>query len=101
MDNGLTGKCAVFDRLVEEANATRLRRFDSYIERFLDESSFIEFLINAGKTGTASALIERKTSLGEQTRFGLYLKIDRDRVIEFAERVLFESDNALSRDGRA
>ncbi len=80
-----------FDRLVEEANATRLRGFDSYIERFLDESSFIRFLINAGKTGTASALIERKTSLGEQTRFGLYLKIDRDRAIEFAKRNGFYS----------
>ena len=80
-----------FDRLVEEANATRLRRFDSYIERFLDESSFIRFLINAGKTGTASALIERKTSLGEQNRFGLYLKIDRYRAIDFAKRNGFYS----------
>ncbi len=64
-----------FDRMVDEENAKRLCVFDSYIERFIDEYSFIEFLIKCGKTGKASALIERKTSLGEGSRFKLYLKI--------------------------
>jgi hypothetical protein len=80
-----------FDRMIEEGNAKRLRGFDSYIEQFIDEYSFIAYLINCGKTGKASALIERKTSLGEQSRFSLYLKIDRDRAIEFARRKEFYS----------
>jgi len=80
-----------FDRMVDEENAKRLHAFDSYIERFIDEYSFITFLINCGKTGKASALIEKKTSLSEQSRFSLYLKIDRDMAIEFAKRKRYYS----------
>jgi hypothetical protein len=80
-----------FDRMVDEENAKRLCAFDSFIEKFISEYSFIEFLISSGKTEKAGELIERKTSLGEQNRFDLYLKIDRDGAVEFAKRKGFYS----------
>ncbi len=75
-----------FYRMVTAENAIRLKNFESYVGEILDEDSYIEFLINCGLAEKARGLIEADTSLGNEKRFRLYLRINRDDAIEFARR---------------
>ncbi len=50
----------------------------------LDESSYVDFLINCGLKEKARTLIESSESLGEESRFRLYLRIDEGSALEFA-----------------
>jgi hypothetical protein len=75
-----------FYRMVAAENATRLKSFEGYVREFLDEDSYIEFLINCGLVEKARGLIEKDISLGKERRFRLYLRINRDDAIEFARR---------------
>jgi hypothetical protein len=78
-----------FDRIIEEKNAVRLVEFEDYAKQFLNERDYVEFLINSGKKEKAREIIEEKASLGESSRFNLYLRIDRDKAIEFARKKQF------------
>jgi hypothetical protein len=80
-----------FHRMVAAENATRLKNFESCVGEFLDEDSYVEFLINCGLVEKARGLIETDTSLGKERRFRLYLRINRDNAIEFAKRNEFYS----------
>jgi hypothetical protein len=73
-------------RLSEIENTENLRDFEEYVHELLDESSYVEFLINCGLTEKARTLIESSESLGEESRFRLYLRIDEGRALEFAYR---------------
>jgi hypothetical protein len=74
------------NRMAAVENATKLKDFDSRINEFLDEHSYVEFLINSGLVEKAKRLIETEVALGDESRFRLYLRIDRDAAIEFASR---------------
>ncbi|KCZ72366.1 hypothetical protein ANME2D_00793 [Candidatus Methanoperedens nitroreducens] len=76
-------------RMVAAENAIRLKDFDGYINEFLDERSYIEFLVNCGLVEKARKLIETETYLDEESRFRLYLRIDRDDAVEFARKKRF------------
>ncbi|SNQ59398.1 conserved hypothetical protein [Candidatus Methanoperedens nitroreducens] len=80
-----------FYRMVAAENAIRLKNFGSYVGEILDEDSYIEFLINCGLVEKARGLIEKDTSLGDERRFRLYLRINSDDAIEFARRNEFYS----------
>jgi len=67
-------------------NAAKLKDFDSRVNEFLEGHSYVEFLINSGLVEKAKRLIETDMSLGDERRFRLYLRIDRDAAIEFASR---------------
>ena len=71
-------------RLPEIQNTENLRAFDEYVRDLLDDSSYVEFLINCGLTEKARTLIESSESLGKESRFRLYLRIDEGRALEFA-----------------
>jgi len=73
-------------RLSEIENTENLRDFEEHLRALLDESSYVEFLINCGLTEKARTLIESSESLGEEGRFKLYLRIDDGSAIEFAYR---------------
>ena len=75
-----------FDRMVKEENARKLSDFVDYIHEFLDETSYVEFLINCGLIEKAKELIEAGKSLSEESRFRFYLRINREDAIEFAHR---------------
>lgn len=75
-----------FSRMVSAENALKLKDFDGYINEFLEERSYVDFLINCGLVEKARGLIESRESLGEESRFRLYLRIDKDNAIEFARR---------------
>lgn len=76
-----------FNRLSEVENSANLKDFEEYVREFLDESSYIEFLINCGLREKAKSMIESLESLGEESRFRLYLKIDIGEALEFAYRI--------------
>lgn len=73
-------------RFPEIENTENLRDFEEYMRDLLDESSYVEFLINCGLIEKARTLIESSESLGEEGRFKLYLRIDDGSAIEFAYR---------------
>lgn len=73
-------------RLSEVENPANLKDFEDYVHEFLDESSYVEFLINCGLTEKARMIIESSESLGEESRFRLYLRIDEGSALEFAFR---------------
>jgi hypothetical protein len=54
------------------------------VRDLLDESSYVDFLINCGLKEKARTLIESSESLGEESRFRLYLRIDEGSALEFA-----------------
>lgn len=73
-------------RLPEIEHTENLRAFEEYVRDLLDDSSYVEFLINCGLTEKARKLIESSESLGEEGRFRLYLRIDEGSALEFAYR---------------
>lgn len=73
-------------RLPEIEHTENLRAFDEYMRDLLDDSSYVEFLINCGLTEKARTLIESSESLGDESRFRLYLRIDEGSALEFAYR---------------
>lgn len=75
-----------FNRIAAVENSKKLADFEGYIHEFLDERSYVVFLINCGLIDKARGLIEAWDSLGDETRFRLYLRIDKDNAIEFARR---------------
>ena len=79
-----------FIRMASMENAPKLRKFSSYMQKFLNEGDYIEFLINCGKNGKAKILLE-KDILSEKERFRLYMKIDEKKAVEFAEKNWFYS----------
>jgi len=56
------------------------------VRELLDESSYVDFLINCGLTEKARTLIESSESLNEESKFRLYLRIDEGNALEFAYR---------------
>jgi hypothetical protein len=75
------------NRLSKIENTENLKGFKEYVRDLLDESSYVEFLINCGLKEKARTLIESSESLGEETRFRLYLRIDEGSALEFANRI--------------
>lgn len=75
-----------FHRLSEVENPANLKDFEGYVNEFLDEDSYVEFLINCGLIDKARMIIESSESLGEESRFRLYLRIDEGSALEFAFR---------------
>jgi uncharacterized Zn finger protein len=80
-----------FNRIAAEEGAAKLAGFEGYIHEFLDEHSYMKFLINSGLIDKARELIEASESLDEGSRFRLYLQIDKDKAVEFALRNGFYS----------
>ena len=80
-----------FNRIAAVESATKLADFEEYIHEFLDERSYVEFLINSRLIEKARRLIEAGGTLQEESRFRLYLRIDKDKSIEFALRNGFYS----------
>lgn len=76
-----------FNRLSEVENSINLKDFEEYVRQFLDDSSYIEFLINCGLREKAKIMIESMESLGEDSRFRLYQKIDEGAALDFACRI--------------
>ena len=74
-------------RLSEIENSENLRGFEHFMRELLDESSYIEFLINCGLTEKARSLIESSENLHEESKFSLYLHIDKGSALEFAFRI--------------
>ncbi len=77
---------AFINRLPEIENIENLRDFEESICDLLDESSYVDFLINCGLKEKARTLIESSGSLSEESRFRLYLRIDEGSALEFAYR---------------
>ena len=77
---------AFINRLPEIENLENLRDFEEYVRDLLDESSYVDFLINCGLTEKARTLIESSESLSEESKFRLYLRIDEGNALEFAYR---------------
>jgi hypothetical protein len=75
---------AFIHRLPEIENTENLRDFEVQMRDLLDESSYVEFLINCGLTEKALSIIESSESLGEESKFRLYLRIDEGSALEFA-----------------
>ena len=80
-----------FSEMIKKENAKALVDFKIQIQEFLDESYYVEFLINCGLVDEARELIEAGESLFDGSRFRLYLLIDVDAAIEFARRKGFYS----------
>ena len=77
---------AFINRLPEIENTENLINFEESVRGLLDESSYINFLVNCELTEKARTLIESSESLGEESRFRLYLRIDEGSALEFAYR---------------
>ncbi|MDP3106279.1 MAG: SWIM zinc finger family protein [Candidatus Methanoperedens sp.] len=56
-------------RLSEIENSENLKGLEHFMRDFLDESSYIEFLINCGLTEKARSLIESSENLQEESKF--------------------------------
>lgn len=80
-----------FYRLSEVENPANLKDFEGHVHEFLDEDSYVKFLINCGLIEKAERLIESNESLGEESRFRLYLRIDKGSALEFGYRKGFYS----------
>jgi len=74
-------------RLSEIENSKNLRDFEHFVRGLMDESSYLKFLINCGLKEKAKSMIESLESLGEESRFRLYLRIDEGSALEFAHRI--------------
>lgn len=77
----------------DNASADELASFIKVNESVLSKEQvfhilefLVEFLINCGLTEKARTLIESSESLGEESRFRLYLRIDEGSALEFAYR---------------
>ena len=80
-----------FYRMAEAKNAKVLVEFKEHIRGFLNEQTYVEFLINCGLVDEARELIEAGKSLFYENRFRSYLRIDKEAAIEFARREGFHS----------
>ena len=80
-----------FYRMAEGGNAEVLVEFKEHIREFLNEQTYVEFLINCGLVDEARELIEEGKSLFYENRFRSYLRIDKEAAIEFAHRKGFYS----------
>jgi hypothetical protein len=80
-----------FYRMAEGGNAEVLVEFKERIREFLNEQTYVEFLINCGLVDCARELIEEGKSLFYENRFRSYLRIDKEAAIEFAHREGFYS----------
>ncbi|NIA12012.1 MAG: hypothetical protein GWP10_20400 [Nitrospiraceae bacterium] len=80
-----------FYRMAEAENAEALVEFKEFIREFLNEQTYVEFLINCGLVDEARELIEEGESLFYENRFRSYLQIDKEAAIEFAHREGFYS----------
>lgn len=89
-DNYMLGP--FLNRMVALENAVKLKDFEGIISGFLDEHSYVEFLINCGQVEKARRRIEKDESLGKERRFRLYLRIDRDGAVDFARKNGFYSN---------
>lgn len=76
-----------FRRLPEVENTVNLKEFEESVRDFLDENSYVEFLIKCGLTEKARLMIESLDLLGEENRFRLYMRIDEGAAMEFASRI--------------
>ncbi|HJH28393.1 MAG TPA: hypothetical protein C5S51_01665 [Methanosarcinaceae archaeon] len=74
-----------FDRMIAPDNAVRLKDYYEHISKYLNDFSYIDFLINASLTEKAKDFIKSENSMGESIRFNQYLRIDKDEAIEFAQ----------------
>lgn len=73
-----------FNRMVMSKDTPKLAGFERFFFELLDESSYVEFLINCGLVDKARMLIKEGMSLNDDSRFKFYLLIDEDEAIEFA-----------------
>ncbi|MBU4134024.1 hypothetical protein KKH42_01735, partial [bacterium] len=73
-------------RLSEIENSENLRGLEHFMRDLLDERSYLEFLINCGLIEKAGSLIESSESLDEESKFSLYMHIDKGSALEFAYR---------------
>jgi hypothetical protein len=80
-----------FSEIVKKENAEVLVEFKEHIQEFLNEQTYVEFLINCGLVDEARELIEEGKSLFYENRFRSYLRIDKEAAIEFAHRKGFYS----------
>ncbi|NMG82609.1 MAG: hypothetical protein GIS02_00160 [Methanosarcinales archaeon] len=80
-----------FHKMAEVENAKALVEFKEHIREFLNEQTYVEFLINCGLVDEARELIEEGKSLFYENRFRSYLRIDKEAAIEFARREGFYS----------
>jgi hypothetical protein len=80
-----------FSEMVKKENAEVLVEFKEHIREFLNEQTYVEFLINCGLVDCARELIEEGKSLFYENRFRSYLRIDKEAAIEFAHREGFYS----------
>ncbi|MHC1575566.1 MAG: SWIM zinc finger family protein [Candidatus Methanogasteraceae archaeon] len=80
-----------FYRMAEGEDAKVLVEFKECIREFLNEQTYVEFLINCGLVDEARELIEEGKSLFYENRFRSYLRIDKEAAIEFAHREGFYS----------
>ena len=80
-----------FSEIVKKENAEVLVEFKERIQEFLNEQTYVEFLINCGLVDEARELIEGGKSLFYEDRFRSYLRIDKEAAIEFAHRKGFYS----------
>lgn len=80
-----------FYRMAEGGNGKVLIEFKEHIREFLNEQTYVEFLINCGLVDEARELIEVGESLFYENRFRSYLQIDKGAAIEFAHRKGFYS----------
>jgi len=111
-------------RLSEIENSENLKGLEHFMRDFLDESSYIEFLINCGLTEKARSLIESSENLQEESKFslcmntglmlgdkellhrlidkesGYYFNVDEKiKVLEFLQEDIFEDEKRKSNSG--
>lgn len=70
--------------MVMSKDTPKLVGFEHFFFELLDESSYVEFLINCGLMDKARMLIKEGMSLNDDSRFKFYLLIDEEEAIEFA-----------------
>lgn len=74
-----------FYRMIAPDNAIKLKDYYESISKCLNDFGYIDFLINSGLTEKAKDFIKSEDSMDESIRFRLYLRIDKDEAIEFAQ----------------
>ena len=80
-----------FYRMIAPDNAVRLKDYYEHVSKYLNDFSYIDFLINVGLMEKAKNFIKSENSMNESIRFNQYLRIDIDEAIEFAQREGFYS----------
>ena len=74
-----------FYRMIAPDNAVKLKDYYEHVSKYLNDFSYIDFLINAGLTEKAKNFIKSENSMDQSIKFNLYLRIDRDEAIDFAQ----------------